>query len=51
MFLEISMPIHSVAFALKINCVYKLISKKYAKTTNLLCAGDKVFVTYQTLGA
>jgi len=27
--------------------VDKLTSKKYAKTVNLLCAGNKVFVKYQ----
>jgi len=30
--------------------VDKLTSKKYAKTINLLCAGDKVFVKYQAQG-
>jgi len=30
--------------------VDKLTSKNYAKTINLLCAGDKVFVKYQAQG-
>ena len=30
--------------------VDKLTSKKYAKTINLLCAGNKVFVKYQAQG-
>ena len=28
----------------------KLTSKKYAKTVNLLCAGNQIFVTHQTQG-
>ena len=30
--------------------VDKLTSKKYAKTINLLCAGNKLFVKYQAEG-
>ena len=30
--------------------VDKLTSKKYAETINLLFAGNKVFITYQTKG-
>jgi len=30
--------------------VDKLTSKKYAKTINVLCAGNKVFVKYQAQG-
>jgi len=30
--------------------VDKLTSKKYAKTSDLLCAGNKVFVQYQAQG-
>jgi len=30
--------------------VDKLTSKKYAKTINLICAGNKLFVKYQTRG-
>jgi len=30
--------------------VDELRSKKYAKTINLLCAGNKVFVKYQVQG-
>jgi len=44
MFLEICMQIYSVVFA------DKLASKKFAKTINLLCEGNKVFVKYQAQG-
>jgi len=44
MFLEICTQIHSVVFALS-----RQINKQiYAKTINLFCAGNKIFVTYQT---
>jgi len=43
MFLEISMQIYSVVFALS----RQLNKQKHAKTINLLCAGNKVFVKYQ----
>jgi len=46
MFLENCMQIHSVVFALSL----KLTSKKYAKTINPLCAGNKVFINYQAQG-
>jgi len=40
------MQIHSVVFALK-----RQINKQmYAKTINLLCAGNNVFVKYQAQG-
>jgi len=47
---------YSLKFAWKsfgwyLHQVDKLTSKKYAKAINLLCAGNKVFVTYQTAGA
>jgi len=46
MFLEICMQTHTLLFALS-----RQISKqKYAKTINLLCAGNKVFVKYQAQG-
>jgi len=45
MFLEICMQIHSALFALS----RQINMQKYAKTINLLCTGDKIFVTYQTL--
>ena len=38
MFLEICMQIHSVLFALR----RQINKQKYAKTINLLCAGNKV---------
>jgi len=41
------MQIHSVVY---LHQVYKLTNKKYAKTINLLCAGNKVFVKYQAQG-
>jgi len=42
--LQICMEIHSVIFALS-----RQINKQmYAKTINLLCSGNKIFVTYQT---
>jgi len=40
------MQIHSVAFALSLQSN----KQKYAKTINLLCAGNKVFVKYQAQG-
>jgi len=40
------MQIHSVAFALNL----QINKQKYAKTINLLCAGNKVFVKYQAQG-
>jgi len=43
MFLEISMQIYSVLFALS----RPSNKQKYAKTINLLCVGNKVFVKYQ----
>jgi len=43
MFLEICMQIYSVVFALS----RQINKQKHAKTINLLCAGDKVFVKYQ----
>jgi len=46
MFLQICMQIYSVVFAF----CRQLTSKKYAKTINLLCAGNKVFVKYQAQG-
>jgi len=46
MVLEICMQIHYVVFASS-----RLINKqKYAKTINLLCAGNKILVTYQAQG-
>ena len=46
MFLEICMQIHSVIFALR----RQINKQKYAKTINLLCAGNKLFVKYQAQG-
>jgi len=46
MFLEICMQIHFVVFALS----RQINKEKYAKTINLLWAGNKIFVTYQTHG-
>jgi len=40
------MQIHSVVFAIS----PQINKKKYAKTINLLCAGNKVFVKYQAHG-
>jgi len=40
------MQIHSMAFALSRH----INKQRYAKTINLLCAGNKVFVKYQTQG-
>jgi len=40
------MRIHSVVFALS----RQINTQKYAKTINLLCAGNKVFVKYQAQG-
>jgi len=47
MFLEIWMQIHSVVFA-SIRQINK--QQNYAKTINLLCAGNEVFVKYQAQG-
>jgi len=44
MFLAICMQIHSVVFALS----RQINKQKYAKTINILCAGNNIFVTYQT---
>jgi len=46
MLLEICMQIPSVVFALS----RQINKQKYAKTINLLCAGNKVFVKYQAQG-
>jgi len=46
MFLEIRMQVHSVVFAIS----WQINKQKYAKTINLLCAGNKVFVKYQAQG-
>jgi len=46
MLLEICMQIYSMVFALS----RQLTSKKYAKTVNLLCAGNELFVKYQAEG-
>jgi len=46
MFLEICMQIHTSLFALS----RQINKQKYAKTINLLCAGNKVFVKYQAQG-
>jgi len=43
MFLEICMQIHSVVFVLN----RQINKQKYAKTINLLCAGNKISVKYQ----
>jgi len=48
MFLEICTQIHSVVFAFRRQTT--VTSKKYAKTINLLCAGNKVFAKYQAQG-
>jgi len=48
MLLEICMQINSVPWYLYY--LDKLASKKYAKTINLLCKGDRVFVKYQSQG-
>ena len=45
MFLEICMQINSVVFALS-----RQINKQNLCENNLLCAGNKVFVTYRTQG-
>jgi len=44
MFLEICLQINSVVFAL----TRQINKQMYAKTINLLCAGNKSFVKYQT---
>ena len=46
MFLEICMQIHSVAFAIS----RQINRQNNAKTNNLLCAGNKVFVKNQAQG-
>jgi len=46
MFLEVCMQIHTVVFAVS----RQINMQKYAKTINLLCAGNKVFVKYQAQG-
>jgi len=46
MFLEICIQIHSLVFALS----RQINKQKYAKSINLLCAGNKVFVKYQAQG-
>ena len=46
MFLEICMQIDSIVFALS----RQSNKQRYAKTINLLCAGNKIFVFYQTQG-
>jgi len=46
MFPGIYMQIYSVVFALS----RQLTSKKYAKTINLLCPSNKVFIKYQAQG-
>jgi len=46
MFLEISMQIFSVLFALS----RQINKQKYEKTINLFCASNKVFVKYQAQG-
>jgi len=46
MFLEICMQIHSVVFALS----RQINKQKYAKTIDLLCTGNEVFVKYQAQG-
>jgi len=46
MFLEICVQIHSVVFALS----RQINKQKYAKTINLLCAVNNIFVTYRTQG-
>jgi len=46
MFLEICMQIYSMVFALS----RQINKQKYAKTVNLLCAGNELFVKYQAEG-
>jgi len=46
MFLEICMQIYSMVFPIS----RQINKKKYAKTVNLICAGNKVFVKYQAQG-
>jgi len=46
MFLDICLHIHSVVFAISRH----INKQKYAKTLNLRCAGNKVFVKYQAQG-
>jgi len=46
MFREICMQIYSMVFAIS----RQINKQKYAKTVNLLCAGNKVFVNYQAQG-
>jgi len=46
MFLEICMQIYAMVFALS----RQTNKQKYAKTVDLLCAGNKVFVKYQAQG-
>jgi len=46
MFLEICMQIYSMVFAIS----RQINKQKYAKTVNLLCAGNKVFVKSQAQG-
>jgi len=46
MFLEICMQIYSMEFAIS----RQINKQKYAKTVNLLSAGNKVFVKYQDQG-
>jgi len=46
MFLEVCMQICSMVFAIS----RKINKQKYAKTVNLFCAGNKVFVKYQAQG-
>ena len=46
MFLEICIQIPTLFFALS----RQINKQKYAKTVNLLCAGNKVFVKYQAQG-
>jgi len=46
MFLEICMQIHSVVFALS----RQINKQKYAQTSNLLCASNKVFGKYGSQG-
>jgi len=46
MFLEICVKIYSVVFALS----RQINKEKYAKTVNLLCLSNNVFVKYQAQG-
>ena len=46
MFLEICMQIYFVVFALS----RQINKQKYAKTINLICKGNKLFVKYQAQG-